>query len=644
MGKGEQHQTLGLDPKLAERLAQPLPFAGIADEGQSLKARLLEPPEGASPAPIALDAMLFREGASLKIAVIVKAAFSLVDPVMVPAEAPEPFRPLDVHYLNRPLGHVIAASDRVPRKDLVDVTLVGPARAPNGEAVPEMRARLVVLQGSRAIDKAVQVLGNRADKDAAPAPFVSMPITWERAYGGATPVNPIGCSGYDDDQPNIVDPQNPFRPVGFGPISAAWPLRNKRLGALTRAFLDAPIVDIPEGFDWGYFQSAPTDQQLAELDPEAIVVLEGFHEGKPRLEISLPNAQAKGAIYGLDPAAPDAPRELAFRADTLHLDTDRWLATITFRASIDLRGTEDLGRLLVAVGVCTGDRAPAIPAERPEPTRLSLPNVPIATRPGAPASTSTGTLELRGAEEAPPMTLPFSKGDGPDSGQARDTLLLPPEPGVLPPVSALGAGPPLSPTVPFPTADMFEIRLPPAAPEAPARKASDFFHDISKLPAPGNIVPRAKDEVAAPAEDAPAVDIEEYARISVELAEPGARKAAVLGAHELDPISFRKVDRHYRRAMERESKRGARALRDRFDEAYVLTWEAKHVGRFDVAAYAKLCHAQQRGLLVGELEEQGLDAALGARLRRVWKKRVAMDPKLRAQVEEALKAGGEGAG
>ena len=36
-----------------------------------------------------------------------------------------------------------------------------------------------------------------------------------------------------------------------------------------------------------------------------------------------PEARARGAVYGLDKAAVDAPTELTFHADTLHLDADR---------------------------------------------------------------------------------------------------------------------------------------------------------------------------------------------------------------------------------------------------------------------------------------------------------------------------------
>src|SRR6185436_9664871 len=111
---------------------------------------------------------------------------------MTPAPAAEPFRSHDVHRRNQPLAHVVAPSDRAPRKPRAEVTLLGSACAPHGRPVAEMSARLALLQGGVAVnDKRVRVLGDRDAPGAAPAPFTRMPITYERAYGGTVPANPI---------------------------------------------------------------------------------------------------------------------------------------------------------------------------------------------------------------------------------------------------------------------------------------------------------------------------------------------------------------------------------------------------------------------------------------------------------------------
>ena len=54
----------------------------------------------------------------------------------------------------------------------------------------------------------VNVFGDRADASAQPQPFVSMPLVYERAYGGAgVEANPVGrgVEGHGEP-PNLIDP------------------------------------------------------------------------------------------------------------------------------------------------------------------------------------------------------------------------------------------------------------------------------------------------------------------------------------------------------------------------------------------------------------------------------------------------------
>jgi hypothetical protein len=254
-----------------------------------------------------------------------------------------------------------------------------------------MVARLAVRQqGAVALEKAVQVVGDRSKPDAAPTPFTEMPIVYERACGGVdAPANPIGVSRDDGQEPNILDPGNPRRPAGFGPIPEAWPLRRQRLGDTPKRAIDANVIELPQTFDWSYFQSAP-DQTVAELWPDAILVLEGFHAERPRIEVALPGVRAVGAIYGLDDAQPDTPAPLTFRADTIHVDADRWLCTVSWRAYVDLRDEAQLGRVLVAAGVGVGGREPAIPRSRPQATAA----VQRPSQPPLHGASTTGTMAI----------------------------------------------------------------------------------------------------------------------------------------------------------------------------------------------------------------------------------------------------------
>ena len=96
----------------------------------------------------------------------------------------------------------------------------------------------------------------------------------------------------------------------------------------------------------------------------------------------------------------------------------------TFRAAFELRDEADLDRLLVAVGVCTGGREQPMPAQRPEPTGISLRTKSTPARTGGEAKGSpSGTLDLPAKEGLPSTTLPFASADAADLSEGnRDTV------------------------------------------------------------------------------------------------------------------------------------------------------------------------------------------------------------------------------
>jgi hypothetical protein len=648
VSKGGQSETLPADQRARLLGSQALPFVRVGGM-DAVPCSALDPPEGAARVPVAV--VPWRRDGTLRLTVVVKASFSMQGEVMTPAETPEPIRATDAHHRGQPLTHVVAASDRVPWKTRVDVTALGHACAPGGDPVTELSARLCLLQGETAvIDKTVRVVGNREGPDGEPEPFTKIPIIYERAYGGSTaPANPIGCGEDDEEQPNILDPGNAWRPAGFGPISAAWPLRSKRLGDTPRRNIEGAIMDLPRSVDAAYFQSSPQDQQIAELTPDTIVVLEGFDPERTRVEAALPRARAVGAVYGLDGASPDAPTELVFRADTLHIDADRWICAVTFRAYVSVRDEAMLEGLYVVAGVGIGDGAPVIPSRRPELAEATARGAPTATFPGGAASRdASGTLDLMSLKEPEGATLPFQQGN-----VARPLRRAP-----LPPVAHEAKEPaapaavphampaPLEPLYAMPSAPVVAMPSAPvvAAPKGPQPKASDFFHKPSKVRDMGKLAPRAEDEAlpAASPGDPAGVDndieiaIERYARICAALAEPGAKRREVLAANALELSAWRKAEQHFRGALEREATRGERALRDRFDRAYVSVWEAAHPGVFGLPHYARLVRAEKNGLLMAELSKQGLEASMAMRLKRVWQGRIESDDELSEELERVL--------
>ncbi|WP_437820077.1 DUF2169 family type VI secretion system accessory protein [Sorangium sp. So ce1078] len=601
----EQNATLPLDTAHSGQLAaQTLPFAPESTRGGmgGVVCASLTPAASATAARAAVDSVAWRHEGALRMSVVVKASFSIESSPMTPAETVEPIHAKDVHHRRGPMTHVTAASDRVPYRQYVDVTALGHACAPGGRPVAEMTARFALVQrGAPGVDWTVRVVGRRRKAGDAPEPFARLPITYERAAGGLdAPDNPVGCGEDDDELPNVLDPSDPRRPAGFGPIAAVWPARSRRLAAAARAGLDAQVMEVPGGVDWSYFQCAPREQWVSALQGDAAVVLEGFHAERPRIQSALPDARVAGAVYGLDDTDPDAPRRLAFHADGLHVDADRLLCTITWRAHVDLRDLAQRERLMVVAGVGIGS-APAVPPRRPP---RPSPAAAARSRPGEqrPAAGAGGTLAIDEARAPASASSPLPLAAAP---------------------SPLAAAPSLPVVAPS---------LPAAAPSLPAAAPVPLAAAPSPLaPAPS---PAAPAPAAAPPEEP--VPIERYAAVASELADRGALRSKVLSAHHLDEPTFRKAERRWRDALERELKRGERALRERFDDAYVSAWERRHPDRFGVAQYARLLGAERRGTLTLEIADQGLDASLGMRLKRVWQRRVASRAALAEQVERAV--------
>jgi hypothetical protein len=695
------NETITLEESHDTGAAASLPFVphGCGGLGGGAPCVALEGPRGAP--RVALDTVAWRHQGKLRLTVVLKVALSLEASPMRPVDEAPLLRVDDEHPRGRPLAHVITPSDRVPYKQLVDVTVTGQAYAPGGRPAPEVRVRLAVLQaGKEVVDKALRVVGDRGAPGAPPKPFQRMPVTYERAMGGpGSPENPIGCGAdEDDDLPNVLDPKSPERPVGLGPIGAAWPSRARRLAPDARKRLGEPVMELPADVDWAYFQHAPDDQRIPAITPDTTLVLEGLSPARPRVEARLPELGVAGAIWGLDEARTDAPRPLRFYPDTLHVDADALRCTVTYRCQVELRDDLPRERLVVAATAALG-APPALPAARPAAARGAQPSVAPPRRPSEATgatldleSASGGiTLPFQGAAKlrpaldatsilpsgaepprlapslpfgaprpAAPAAAPFAPARMPLSGQLESpgAPAAPPRPSAPadagPPIPLAGparlggppeAAPPVASFVAAPSVPPIDPLRP--SPEAlasargePVPVASELFHDLTKLRGGVGVVPRARDAAALPLDapggatpagaPAPApgsieeqMPLERYAEIASELDERDARRARVLDERGVEEALWKKAERHWRKVLDLELRRGERGQRDRYDEAYVAAWEARHPGVFGVEQYERLARAEARGLLAIELEGLGLGTPLGMRLKRVFRRRAA---------------------
>src|SRR5262249_34707265 len=137
----------------------------------------------------------------------------------------------------------------------------------------------LVIHGDRVWQRSITSGARPSDA----LPFVTMPLVWERAYGGVAansteqkPVfdvrNPIGC-GFENDPgvavgrplPNIEDPGQPLtrlsdrpRPMGVGPVARHWQPRVRFAGTYDEAWTRQRAPLWPDDFDERFFCGAPS--------------------------------------------------------------------------------------------------------------------------------------------------------------------------------------------------------------------------------------------------------------------------------------------------------------------------------------------------------------------------------------------------
>src|SRR5262249_46947982 len=142
-----------------------------------------------------------------------------------------------------------------PYLNRADVLFTGSAYTASGAVVETAHVRLGVFDGSRRLLDKTLIVRRWGG-------FSDIPIVYERAFGGiGWPDNPFGV-GVPSGDPSVIDPNDPRRTAGFGPIGKSLHARRGLLGSLSPDALKHPIPVIPDDFRWEYFQAAPPDQRV----------------------------------------------------------------------------------------------------------------------------------------------------------------------------------------------------------------------------------------------------------------------------------------------------------------------------------------------------------------------------------------------
>jgi hypothetical protein len=257
-------------------------------------------------------------------------------------------------------------SDFVPVKPRADMLCVGKAYSPAGRSVHECLVSFGVGKWS----KTIRVVGNRvwqtrfknllvASSD--PEPFVSMPVSFEYAFGGADPhltkepqtfaANPIGkgyCkSGEGIDGlplPNLEDPAYPIkswkdqpRPMGFGPVGRTWQPRLRKAGTYDEKWIKERAPLLPLDFDEGFYNCAPEDQQLSGyLRGDEEVRVTNMHLKHPNLVSRLPGIRVR-CLFQRD-LQNGLIEELKMNLDTLWIDMEQLQMVLVWRGRITSEG------------------------------------------------------------------------------------------------------------------------------------------------------------------------------------------------------------------------------------------------------------------------------------------------------------------
>lgn len=359
-------------------------------------------------------AVVWRTRGQLHVTVIAKATFAFAPDAEMPRADPQPFFHAEVLHGAHAPRTVRFASDQVPYLGHTDVVFTGYAHAPPGTAVQSMPVRLTLFDGDQVLlDKALIVQDR--------APFQRMPIVYERSTSGMDrQENPFGVDpGAGPEARNIADPRDPARPAGFGPIARAWPARRRLLGGTPRSALEGPIQELPEPFDWSYFQSAPPDQRTGHLRGGEWIVLQGLHPTVAHLRMRLPAARGLARIHGLSASGVAEGQPLELQADTLRIDGEEQRCTVVFRRSFPVAGEAALAVARIVAGVELPGAPLAWPSRVEEiraPGHGAAPARIAAPAPGpaqTPSGAETVVLANDAPEAAPQPAVPFRPGLAP---------------------------------------------------------------------------------------------------------------------------------------------------------------------------------------------------------------------------------------
>lgn len=271
------------------------------------------------------------------------------------ADVQTPPRGADEYWGEDPLTSSLKyPSDFHIGKPATDIAMLGHARPPQGKPVSQLDVSLRVGR----VSKTVRVFGEREWQGGSisrPKPFESMPLVYERAFGGmhvhegqiisAELRNLLGC-GYLGKQkarvldglavPNLEDPRQLLHsagdvvtPAGFGFISPNWQPRVSYAGTYDEQWQTRRAPYLPEDFDQRFLNMAHPD-----------LIYPGFLQGGEPVQIS--GVHPQGDLQFMLPVIGLSARVMIanrvetpqFNLETLVIEPDELKLSLSWKAAV----------------------------------------------------------------------------------------------------------------------------------------------------------------------------------------------------------------------------------------------------------------------------------------------------------------------
>jgi hypothetical protein len=284
---------------------------------------------------------------------IVRATFRIGKKWTLLPEQPDPVE-ADMHYGEPEFTSIEYASDLHIGKPATDIVMNGSAFSPYGKPVSQMDVSLRV----GGLSKTVRVFGNRQWLEggmSAPEPFRSMPLVYEKAFGGVDIVdgevlaaeqrNPIGM-GFRGERantdmigqvlPNLEDPRSLIRtpadtpiPAGFGFLSPGWEPRMNYVGTYDKAWQTQRAPFLPHDFDKRFLNMAHPDLIFpGYLTGGEEVVINGMHPDGD-IQFQLPTVLMQSTFQLADKSV-----KAGLNLETVLIEPNQMLLSMVWRSSI----------------------------------------------------------------------------------------------------------------------------------------------------------------------------------------------------------------------------------------------------------------------------------------------------------------------